>query len=123
MPGSIVYGLPLLAGHLRVRGSDVFRVIAVYISVHRGTVRIQYLMISRSRQRGENEELKEIDRQLLLDYPDIALDARRRVAWESEDVSGKREDFCLAPRLKHRAVLSDLVLPFGRTFQAFRIDA
>src|ERR1700730_14147600 len=80
-------------------------------------------MISRPRQRGQNEELKEVDRQLLLDYPDIALDARRGVAWESEDISGKREYFCLAPRLKHRAVLSDLVLPFGRTFQAFWINA
>jgi hypothetical protein len=58
-----------------------------------------------------------------LDYSDITLDARRRIARESNDISGEREDLCIKLRLKHGTVLSNPVLAFGCAFQAFRIDA
>jgi hypothetical protein len=43
-------------------------VVAVHVSVHGRIVQIKERMICRPRQRGENEELEKIKRQLLLDF-------------------------------------------------------
>ena len=71
-------------------------------------------MVLRARQRGQEEELENIERQLALDDLDVAQDRFLRIRREAEDVAGESECAVRPPLLQHDAIFGDLVLPlFG----------
>src|SRR5678815_5636037 len=79
-------------------------------------------MVLRSRKRREEEELQNIDRQLALDDPNVTQDRLLRIGWKAEDVAAPRINAPLVPRLKHGAILGDLVLLLVRREQIVRVD-
>ena len=95
-------------------GHDVVEIILVEVGVHPQTFLSEALVVLRAGQGCEDEELQEIDRQLPLDHPDVALDALGRVIGKSEDVAAVRKHAHVLPRQQHGAVLGDLVLLFLR---------
>ena len=80
------------------------------------------LVVLRTRQRRQEEELQNIDRQFALDDLDVALDRFLGVGREAENVAGIGDGAVLAPLLQHFAVLGDLVLPLLGGDQIVRVD-
>ncbi len=79
-------------------------------------------MILRARQRGEEEELQDIERQFALDDLDIAQNRFLAVAGKTEDVAGIGDGAVLAPFLQHLAIFGDLVLSLLGRDQIVGID-
>src|SRR6187551_95612 len=79
-------------------------------------------MVLRSGKRREEEEFQNIDGQLALDDPNVTQDRLLRIGWKAEDVAAPRINATLVPRLKHGAVLGDLVLLLVSREQIVRVD-
>src|SRR5262249_40203757 len=79
-------------------------------------------MILRARQRGEQEELQEIDRQFPLDHVDIMQNRFDCVVREAENVAGVGDYPCCLPSQEHLAIFRDLVLPLLGAEQVLRVD-
>ena len=122
LPRGVVGALPFRARQLRMRRAGVVQVVAVHVGIHRDAGAVQRLMIGGARQRGEEEELQEIDRQLFLDDLDVVSNGFDSVVRETGDVTGVGDDAGLLPGEQHLAILGDLVLPFLRAGQAVGID-
>src|SRR5262245_30259139 len=112
----------LLVGHRLMSRGHVHDVIPVQVGLHWYARQMQLLVVRGAGQRRQDEELKQVDRQLFLDYADVALYRCGRVAGEAEDVTGVGQRADAVPRLQHRAVLRDAVLAFPRILQRLRVD-
>ena len=82
----------------------------------------KHLVVFRTRQRREEEELKDIERQFALDDLDVAKDRLLGVGRKAENIAGIGDGAGLAPFLNHFAILGDLVLPFLGGDQIVRVD-
>src|SRR5215470_3460089 len=105
-----------------MRGADVLNVVLVEVLLHRDALFPENLMILRTRQWRQAEELDDIKGQFLLNDRDVAADGFRRVRREAEDVSGERENTLCFPSQQHFSIFSDPVLPLFGGGKVVRID-
>ena len=97
LPGQPIGAVPFLGRHARMRGADVIEIVLVHVPIHLHAFAMQHLMVFRSRQRREEEELQHVDWQLFLDDLDVAADGLDVVLGKAEDVAGVGEDTGLFP--------------------------
>ena len=122
LPGLVIGLLPFRLAHLGMRRGQVIEIVFVEIGIHRHPGFGQLLVILRSRQRRQEEELEQIDRQLALDHLDVVHHRFKRVVREADDIAGIGDDPRRLPRQQHLAVFRDLVLPLLGAHQVRRID-
>src|SRR6516164_9679064 len=79
-------------------------------------------MILRARQRGEQEELQQIDRQFPLDDVDVAQNRFDCVVRKAKNVAGISDHACCLPGQQHLTIFGDLVLPLLGAEQVLRVD-
>ena len=122
-PGLVVDRLPLLpCSSWGAASAGMFHVVCVEVRLHRDALLPEDLMVLRAGQRGQAEELDDVERQLALNDRDIAPDRLRRVRRKAQDVPGKRDDALRLPGQQHLAILGDLVLALLRRGEIVRID-
>ena len=80
-------------------------------------------MVLGAGQRRQHGEFENVDRKLLLDDLDVALDALRRVARKAHDEARISHDAGFLPGLEHLAVFGDAVLALLHLGEIVRIDA
>ena len=121
-PGFEIDRIPLFFAHSRVRGADVLGVIFVKIRVHRHAIFPQRLMVLRTGQRRQAEELDDVERKFFLHDGDIAPDRLGRVRGKAQDITGERDDALRLPGEQHLAIFGDFVLTLLRCRKIVRID-
>ena len=105
-----------------MRGADMLKIVLVHVALHRDAARDQLLVVLRSWQRRQDEELQAIDRQFTFDDLDVVLDRGNGVLGKAQDVAAESDDPSGAPGLQHLPVLADLVLPLLGVQQVAGID-
>ena len=122
LPGVLVGLVVLVIAHLRVMHDAMMDVVFVEVGVHPHALLPERLVVFRTRQRRQHEQLEDVERQLLLDDLHVAQDRFARVAGEAEDVARPGRDAGLVPGLQHLAVFGDLVLALLGGQQVVRVD-
>jgi hypothetical protein len=82
-PCGAIDALPLILAHIGMMRDGMFAVIKIHVLVHPLTFFPQYLVVLRTWERGQNEEFKNIEGQLLLYDRDILADGFWRVGGKS----------------------------------------
>ena len=122
LPRSVINFAPFIAGHDRMAGHVVIKVVFIQVRVHCNSGLVKLLMVFGARQRRQIKELEEIDRQFTLDDFDIVNDRFGRIARKAEYVPTVCDDPDVLPCQQHLAVIGDLVLPLLSAEQTVGVD-
>ena len=113
---------PFRRRHFRVLNNPMVEVVFVHVRVHPHALLVKRLVVLRTGQRCQEEELKDIDRQFSFDDLDVALDRFLGVVRKAENIAGIGDDTVPFPGLKHGPIVRDPVLPLLRAEQTIGID-
>src|SRR6516165_10840177 len=99
----------------------MFHVICIEFRFHRNVFPPKDLMILRTGQRSQAEELDNVERELSLYDRDITSDAVGCIRREAQDIARKRDNALRLPGKQHFAIFGDLVLALFRRGEIVRV--